>query len=68
MSEECIEDMKHNEKMNYDQAAAIKFHNAKCCCICNKAFKSKTEKVRDHDHITGKFRGAAHRKCNINFF
>ena len=25
------------------------------------------EKIRDHCHITRKFRGTAHRSCNINF-
>ena len=31
-----------------------------------KRIDNNDEKVRDHCHITGKFRGAAHRSCNIN--
>ena len=34
------------------------------CWICKKLIDD--EKVRDHCRITGKFRGAAHRSCNIN--
>ena len=37
------------------------------CWICEKLIDNDDEKVRDHCHITGKFRGAAHWSCNINF-
>eukprot|EP00051_Salpingoeca_urceolata_P021757 m.345087 g.345087 ORF g.345087 m.345087 type:complete len:722 (-) comp19858_c0_seq12:1220-3385(-) len=40
------------------------FQRAKNCWICEKALGS--DRVRDHDHMTGKFRGAAHNSCNIN--
>ena len=35
--------------------------------FCKKLINHDNEKVRDHCHITGKYRGAAHRSCNINF-
>ena len=37
------------------------------CWICRKLIDNDEEKVRDHCHVTGKFRGAAHQSCNINF-
>ena len=37
------------------------------CWICDKLFDVGDNKVRDHCHITGKYIGAAHRSCNINF-
>ena len=36
------------------------------CWICEKLIDGDDEKFRDHCHITGKFRGAAHWSCNIN--
>ena len=39
------------------------------CHICNKKYKKDyKDKVRDHDHRTGKYMGSAHRECNTQFF
>ena len=35
------------------------------CHICLECFQLWDEKVTDHCHYTGKYRGAAHRKCNL---
>ena len=42
-------------------AAAIECH------ICQKYFTEDDVRVRDHCHITGKYRGPAHNKCNSSF-
>ena len=34
--------------------------------ICDKLFYVGHDKVRDHCHIIGKYRSAAHWSCNIN--
>ena len=39
------------------------FDKAEICHICSKELKK--DKVRDHCHFTGKYRGAAHNKCNL---
>ena len=43
------------------------FQNACSCWICGKLFDLMDKKVRDHCHVSGKFRGAAHFSCNANF-
>ena len=40
------------------------FQSSNICWICEKPIED--EKVRDHCHITGKFRGTAHWSCSIN--
>ena len=42
------------------------FQQSNSCWICKKLIDNDEEKVRDHCHVTGKFRGAAHWNCNIN--
>ena len=36
------------------------------CWIGDKLFDLGDDKIRDHCHITGKYRDAAHWSCNIN--
>ena len=40
------------------------YRNNNICRFCEKEIIS--DKVRDHCHLTGKYRGPAHSKCNIN--
>ena len=41
------------------------YQNSQDCWICNEKINKDKDKVRDHCHITGKYRGAAHSKCNL---
>ena len=43
------------------------FRKASQCHICLKPFEPWETKVRDHCHYTGKYRGAAHEKCNLQY-
>ena len=53
--------VKSNEEKEEEQ-----FQSSKISWICEKLIDDDDEKVRDHRHVTGKFRGAAHWSCNIN--
>ena len=45
------------------QAEQKSFDEAVICHVCKKELKK--DKVRDHCHFTGKYRGAAHNSCNL---
>ena len=59
--------------MHLSAEEVASFRAAKVCWICNeeKTVEEGTGKqerfVRDHCHITGKYRGAAHRSCNFQY-
>lgn len=43
------------------------FNSTTQCWICEQSLTPNTDNpiVRDHDHVSGQFRGAAHSKCNL---
>ena len=43
------------------------FQQSNSCWICKKLIDNDEEKVRDHCHVTGKFRSAVHWDYNMNF-
>jgi len=62
---QCMAVLLNPQRMIMTPEDTRKFQNAKECYLCRKAFHNQELKVRDHDHVTGKFRGAAHQVCNL---
>ena len=55
-------------EINMTEEDEQRYDSSTHCWICGKELtvdSAKGHKVRDHDHITGKFRGAAHNDCNL---
>ena len=64
-------DLKNIREINMTPEEQEAHNNTGKCWICDGPFKNYEPgdtgglwKVRDHDHITGQYRGAAHSKCN----
>ncbi|VVC33624.1 Ribonuclease H-like domain [Cinara cedri] len=70
-----------NKPMVITKEQEAEFERTNTCFICERSFNespptyereerdmniNKT-KVRDHDHLTGKYRGAAHSICNLKY-
>lgn len=43
------------------------FKRATHCHICERSFNVNDMKVRDHCHLTGRYRGPAHVSCNMKY-
>ena len=62
--EYCEKVMNKNLIISEEEEHLIQQSNT--CRICEKLIDNDDKKVRDHCHVTGKFRGSAHWICNIN--
>ena len=79
MKKFCKDLREHAKKIiNYEKKKVIPlttkeeiYHNKqKICYICEKEFNNndkKQQKVRDHCHYAGKYKGAAHNICNLRY-
>ena len=68
MFEEAQERYKENEQETIlTREDEIEFQNSTLCHLCETEIEDPEEKVRNHDHLTGKFLGASHNKCNLSY-
>ena len=54
-----------NKNLIMSKKEEEEFQLSNTCLICEKLNDGDDEKVGDHCHVTGKFRGAAHLSCNL---
>ena len=55
-----------NKNLIMSEEEEKQFQSSNISWICEKLIDDDNEKVRDHCHVTGKFRGTAHWSCSIN--
>ena len=55
-----------NEKIIITKEEEEEFKQASDCWICKKKLNLE-DRVRDHCHFTGRYRGAAHNRCNLKY-
>ena len=68
LEEELYAFQKENKRMVLTEEQETAFQAATHCYMCDDPILEKTgkwSKVRDHNHATGAYRGAAHQHCNI---
>ena len=62
---ELLEKLRNVEPIQMTPIDQLNFNNATICHICKEALE--LNKVRDHCHLTGKYVGAAHQNCNLQY-
>jgi len=71
-----LKDLAHNVKARISANVPMEtlsrqqneaYRSATRCHICEKPFAPDDTRVRDHCHLTGRYRGPAHSNCNLNY-
>ena len=57
----------HEESNFYDEQEIFYICKERFCMDKDDENCTNRKKAEDHCHYTGKFRGAAHSKCNLNY-
>ena len=60
MKKHCNKELVMSKEDNED------FENSTKCWVCDNNYIDNDVIVRDHCHVTGRYRGSSHRDCNIN--
>jgi hypothetical protein len=66
LAEEHQERYNCQKKIEMSEQDKYNFKCAQYCYLCKKGMQP-SDKAKDHCHLCGKYRGAAHLKCNIGF-
>ena len=66
---DIYDQFKYKKKIKISKKEQRDYEEATVCHVCEGSFGSmeKDKKVRDHCHLTGMYRGAAHNECNLQF-
>lgn len=67
ISMQVVTKIRNITEMMLNENELRQFNEAITCHICNEKFDDLDTKVRDHSHLTGTFRGAAHSQCNLKY-
>ena len=62
---QIYQQFKFPKRMTFTKADEKRYKRATKCHICDGELGD--DRVRDHCHFTGRFRGAAHNGCNLNY-
>ena len=63
----CAEYIETAQEMEFSAENEVHFECAQVCHICQQILGDDDDRVRDHCHLTGTYRGGAHNVCNLNY-